>query len=182
MPLGPARRSSEPLPPSPTQVPDCPPVSQDKDGRLGTTVGGYRIDSLIGRGGMSVVYLAEDAHLGRRVALKFLAPELAQDTKFQERFTRESRLAASLEHPNIVTVYEAKEAGGQLYLAMRYVPGTDLKRLIEAEGALDPDRTVSILSQAASALDAAHAEGLIHRDVKPGNILITPRTSAEGRD
>src|SRR5438093_13283474 len=112
MPLGPARRSSEPLPPSPTQVPDCPPVSQDKDARLGTTVGGYRIDSLIGRGGMSVVYLAEDTHLGRRVALKFLPPDLAEDSQFRERFVRESRLAASLEHPNIVTVYDARESDG----------------------------------------------------------------------
>jgi serine/threonine protein kinase len=157
-------------------------MSQDQDARLGSTVGGYRIDSVLGRGGMSVVYLAEDAHLGRRVALKFLAPELAQDSKFQERFVRESRLAASLEHPNIVTVYEAREADGQMYLAMRYVAGTDLKRLIADEGALDPERTISIVSQAASALDAAHAEGLIHRDVKPGNILIAPRPHPGGRD
>jgi serine/threonine-protein kinase len=157
-------------------------VSETTDPRLGASVGGYRIDSLIGRGGMSVVYLAEDTHLGRKVALKFLAPELVLDTKFQERFVRESRLAASLEHPNIVTVYDAREADGQLYLAMRYVAGTDLKRLISAEGALDPARTVSIIFQAASALDAAHGEGLIHRDVKPGNILVTPRSNAAGRD
>jgi YVTN family beta-propeller protein len=159
-----------------------PTVSQTTDPRLGSTLGGYRIDSLIGRGGMSVVYLAEDLHLGRKVALKFLAPELVLDGKFQERFVRESRLAASLEHPNIVTVYDAREADGQLYLAMRYVAGTDLKRLISAEGALDPARTVSIIFQAASALDAAHGEGLIHRDVKPGNILVTPRSNAAGRD
>jgi YVTN family beta-propeller protein len=137
---------------------------------------------MIGRGGMSVVYLAEDAHLGRKVAVKFLAPDLVQDSKFRERFVRESRLAASLEHPNIVTVYEAREADGQLYIAMRYVAGTDLKGLIGQEGALDSERAVSIVSQAASALDAAHAEGLIHRDVKPGNILIAPRTNPEGRD
>src|SRR6266540_3166580 len=109
-------------------------MSQTADPRLGTTVGAYRVDSMIGRGGMSVVYLAEDAHLGRKVALKFLAPELAEDPKFQERFVRESRLAASLEHPNIVTVYEAREADGQMYLAMRYVAGTDLKCLIAQEG------------------------------------------------
>jgi serine/threonine-protein kinase len=157
-------------------------VSQPTDPRIGTTIGGYRIESLIGRGGMSVVYLAEDAHLHRRVALKFLAPELVADEKFQERFVRESRLAASLEHPNIVTVYDAREADGQLYLAMRYVAGTDLKRLIAAEGPFDPARTISIIAQAASALDAANAEGLIHRDVKPGNILIAPRTSPDGRD
>jgi tRNA A-37 threonylcarbamoyl transferase component Bud32 len=157
-------------------------MSQATDPRLGTTLGGYRIDSLIGRGGMSVVYLAEDLHLGRKVALKFLAPELVLDDKFRERFVRESRLAASLEHPNIVTVYDAREADGQLYLAMRYVAGTDLKRLIASEGALDTARAVSILFQAASALDAAHGEGLIHRDVKPGNILIAPRSDATGRD
>jgi streptogramin lyase len=157
-------------------------VSQATDPRLGTNVGGYRIDSMIGRGGMSVVYLAEDVHLGRKVALKFLAPELVLDGKFQERFVRESRLAASLEHPNIVTVFDAREADGQLYLAMRYVAGTDLKRLIAAEGPFDPARTTSIVAQAASALDAAHAEGLIHRDVKPGNILISPRPDPAGRD
>jgi serine/threonine protein kinase len=157
-------------------------MSKAQDTRIGTTVGVYRIDSLIGRGGMSMVYLAEDPHLGRRVALKFLPTELAQDSQFRERFVRESRLAASLEHPNIVTIYEAREADGELYLAMRYIAGTDLKRLIAAEGSLDPERTISILAQAASALDAAHAEGLIHRDVKPGNILITPRTDPNGRD
>src|SRR5438105_13681477 len=104
-------------------------------------VGCYRIESLIGHGVMSVVYLDEDIHLGRRVALKLLAPKLAQDEKFRERFVRESRLAASLEHPNIVTVYEARETDGLLYIAMRYVAGTDLKSLITREGPLDPDRT-----------------------------------------
>jgi serine/threonine-protein kinase len=157
-------------------------MSQSTDPRLGTTLGGYRIDSLIGRGGMSVVYLAEDLHLGRKVALKFLAPELVLDGKFQERFVRESRLAASLEHPNIVTVYDAREADGQLYLAMRYVAGTDLKRLIASDGPFDAGRTISIIAQAASALDAAHAESLIHRDVKPGNILVTPRRDPAARD
>ena len=157
-------------------------MSQITDPRLGTTIGGYRIESLIGRGGMSVVYLAEDLHLGRKVALKLLAPELAADEKFRERFVRESRLAASLEHPNIVTVYEARETDGLLYIAMRYVAGTDLKSLIVREGPLDPERTISIVSQAASALDTAHAEGLIHRDVKPGNVLITPRGGSLATD
>jgi serine/threonine protein kinase len=121
---------------------------------------------------MGVVYLAEDLSLGRKVALKLLAPDLAQDARFRERFVRESRLAASLEHPNIIPIFEAKEARGHLYIAMRLVGGTDLKSLIQQEGSLDLGRTVSILSQVASALDAAHAEGLIHRDVKPANILI----------
>ncbi|HEX9235421.1 MAG TPA: serine/threonine-protein kinase, partial [Actinomycetota bacterium] len=144
------------------------------DPRVGSELAGYRIDQLIGRGGMGVVYLAEDLTLGRKVALKLLAPELAQDPKFRERFVRESRLAASLEHPNIITIYEARERDGLLYISMRYVHGTDLKALIESQGALDPARAISILTQVAGALDTAHAQGLIHRDVKPGNILITP--------
>jgi YVTN family beta-propeller protein len=153
------------------------------DQQVGSTeIAGYRIDSVIGRGGMGVVYLAEDQHLKRKVALKVLAPELAVDGKFRERFVRESQLAASLDHPNIIPIFEAREAGSSLYLAMRYVPGVDLKTLIGQEGPLSPERAIAILRQAASALDAAHAEGLIHRDVKPGNILITPRTESGGTD
>jgi streptogramin lyase/tRNA A-37 threonylcarbamoyl transferase component Bud32 len=152
------------------------------DQQVGTEIPGYRIESLIGRGGMGVVYLAEDLSLKRKVALKVLAPELAQDGKFRERFVRESQLAASLDHPNIIPIFEAREAGPSLYIAMRYVPGLDLKTLIAQEGPLSPQRTISILGQVASALDAAHAEGLIHRDVKPGNILITPRTESGGSD
>jgi DNA-binding beta-propeller fold protein YncE len=150
--------------------------------RLGTELAGYRIESVIGRGGMSVVYLAEETHLERKVALKLLAPELSEDAKFRERFIRESRLAASLEHPNIITVYEAREVEGQLYIAMRYISGGDLKGLIGREGPLDAERAISILTQAASALDAAHAEGLIHRDVKPGNILLNPRSESMGAE
>src|SRR5262245_18939968 len=157
-------------------------MTQTADPRLGTTVGGYRIESLIGRGRMSEGYLAEHLRLERKVALKLIAPDLAEDPKFEERFVRESRLAASLEHPNIVPIYDAAEADGVLFLSMRYVPGGDLRGLLEQQGRLEPDRTVSILAQAASALDAAHAGGLIHRDVKPGNILITPRSDPEGRD
>jgi serine/threonine-protein kinase len=149
------------------------------DPRIGTELGGYRIESLIGRGGMSVVYLAEDLSLRRKVALKLLAPELAEDERFRERFVRESQLAASLDHPNIVPIFEAREHDGALYIAMRYVEGTDLKRLIQAAGPLDPERTVWILSQVASALDAAHARGLVHRDVKPGNILIAAGSGRE---
>jgi YVTN family beta-propeller protein len=156
-------------------------MSRTVDPRPGTIVGGYRIESLIGRGGMSVVYLAEHLRLERKVALKLIAPDLAEDAKFEERFVRESKLAASLEHPNIVPIYDAAEADGVLFLSMRYVPGGDLRTLLQG-GPLDPARTMSILAQTAGALDAAHAEGLIHRDVKPGNILITPRTDPEGRD
>ncbi|HEX9235366.1 MAG TPA: serine/threonine-protein kinase, partial [Actinomycetota bacterium] len=148
--------------------------------RIGSVIAGYRIDSLIGRGGMSVVYLAEDLNLGRKIALKVLAPELAGDARFRERFVRESRLAASLEHPNIIPIHDAREADGVLYIAMRYVEGTDLKGLIKEEGRLDPGRTLSIVGQVAGALDAAHARGLVHRDVKPGNILIARASESGG--
>jgi serine/threonine protein kinase/DNA-binding beta-propeller fold protein YncE len=146
------------------------------DSRIGTTIAGYRIESVLGRGGMGVVYLAEQVALGRKVALKVLAPELAEDPRFRERFLRESRVAASLEDPNILPVYEAGEADGVLFIAMRYVRGTDLRHLIDEHGPLEPARAVAILAQVASALDAAHAEGLIHRDVKPGNVLLVPGT------
>jgi serine/threonine-protein kinase len=143
------------------------------DPRIGTEFAGHRIESVIGRGGASVVYLAEHLRLGRKVALKVLAPHLADDEAFRERFIRESRTAAGLDHPNIVTVYDAGEVEGSLYISMRFVEGSDLGRVLAAEGALEPARTVSILSQVASALDAAHAQGLVHRDVKPANILVT---------
>ena len=151
------------------------------DSRVGTEIAGHRVASVIGRGGMSVVYLAEHLRLRRRVALKILGPELAEDEAFRERFVRESRIAAGLDHPNIVTVYDAGEADGVLYISMRYVEGTDLERLLRTDTRLDPARAISIVSQAAAALDAAHAEGLVHRDVKPGNILLTRdrRTSAD---
>jgi YVTN family beta-propeller protein len=144
------------------------------DPRLGTELAGYRIEELIGRGGMGAVYLAEDVRLGRKVALKLLSPELAEDERFRERFVRESRMAAGLEHPNIVPIYEAGEADGVLFIAMRYIGGTDLKALIRSEGALESARTLSLLGQVADALDAAHARGLVHRDVKPANVLIAP--------
>jgi tRNA A-37 threonylcarbamoyl transferase component Bud32 len=140
--------------------------------RIGSELAGYRIERLLGRGGMSVVYLAEDTRLRRRVALKLLAPELAEDERFRERFLRESRLAASLDHPNVIPIYEAGEAGGVLFIAMRYVEGSDLKRLLEQEGRLEPARAIAILSQVANALDEAHGHGLVHRDVKPGNVLL----------
>jgi serine/threonine protein kinase len=151
--------------------------------RVGTEIGGYRIEALIGRGGMSDVFLAEHPGLpGRKVALKILSPELAEDEAFRERFVRESRLAAALEHPNIVPIYQAGEFEGSLFIVMRYVDGPDLSGLIESEGRLDPQRTLSILSQVAGALDAAHARELVHRDVKPGNVLIAPGKGTGGRD
>jgi DNA-binding beta-propeller fold protein YncE len=139
---------------------------------VGTTVSGYRVEALIGRGGMGAVYRAADERLGRKVALKVIAPELAQDERFRERFLRESRIAASLDHPHVIPIYQAGEEQGLLFLAMRYVEGTDLARLVAEEGALDPRRALDILSQIAEALDVAHEKGLVHRDVKPSNVLI----------
>ena len=148
----------------------------------GTEFAGYRIQSVLGRGGMSVVYLAQHLGLERMVALKVLAPQLAEDERFRERFVRESRIAAGMEHPNIVPIYEAGEAGGLLFIAMRYVPGADLGKLIRRDGGLDAARSLWILREVASALDAAHARGLVHRDVKPGNILVVDGEGSEGRD
>jgi ABC-type branched-subunit amino acid transport system substrate-binding protein/DNA-binding beta-propeller fold protein YncE len=138
----------------------------------GSTFGGYRVESLLGRGGMGVVYRATDLSLGRPVALKLIAPELAQDERFRARFLREQRLAAALDHPNVVPIHEAGEQKGQLYLAMRYVEGIDLKTLLARDGKLSPERALAVLAQIAGALDAAHRRGLVHRDVKPGNVLL----------
>jgi serine/threonine protein kinase len=140
--------------------------------RPGAEVAGHRLERVIAAGGMSVVYLAEHLQLQRKVAFKVLSPHLAEDEAFRDRFIRESRTAAALDHPNIVTIYDAGEREGRLYISMRYVEGSDLRKVLTAGGALDPWRALSILSQVGSALDAAHAEGLVHRDVKPGNILL----------
>jgi YVTN family beta-propeller protein len=161
------------------------------DFQTGQRFGAYILGDLLGRGGMGVVYEAQHVHLGRKVALKLLAPEWGQSDDFRARFLRESRLAATLEHPGIVTVYDAGEVDGVLYLAMRFVPGTDLAALLAQRVLLPPGETLSIVGQVASALDAAHAAGLVHRDVKPANVMIegdrsyltdfglTKRTTAE---
>jgi serine/threonine protein kinase len=142
------------------------------DPHVGRTVAGYRIEELIGRGGMGLVYRAEHLTLGRRAAIKIIAPEHADAAGFRERFAREARSAAALQHPNVVTVYDAGEDDGLLYMALRYVDGSDLAALLHAQGRLAPDRALAVCGQVGAALDDAHAQGLIHRDVKPANVLI----------
>ncbi|WP_204283353.1 serine/threonine-protein kinase [Microbispora amethystogenes] len=140
---------------------------------IGRRLGDYTIEAIVGRGGMATVYRARDQRLGRAVALKVLAPQLAQDDRFRDRFVRESRLVASIDHPNIIPVYEAGERDELLFIAMRYVEGSDMRKLVQSEGPLPVGRANPLFAQIASALDAAHANGLVHRDVKPANILVT---------
>jgi serine/threonine protein kinase len=160
---------------------ECYNRAMQADPRIGTDLAGHRIEAVIGRGPMAVVYLARHLRLGRRVALKVLDPALANDEAFRERFIHESRIAAGIEHPNIVTVYDAGEVDGLLYVSMRYVEGTDLERLLESRGRLRPEVASLIVSQAAAALDAAHAEGLIHGGVRPAVILLERGPGAAGR-
>jgi serine/threonine-protein kinase len=147
------------------------------DQHVGRVVAGYRIEEKIGRGGMGVVYRAEHLNLRRRAAIKIIAPDLAEASGFRERFNREARIAAALQHPNIVTVYDAGEEDGLLYLAMQYIEGSDLSAVLRAQGRLRPYRALDVCRQVAAALDAAHGQGLIHRDVKPANVLIEGRTA-----
>ncbi len=139
---------------------------------VGTDFAGYRLRAVLGRGGMSIVYQAENPRLGNLIALKVLAPELADDQVFRTRFRDESQIAASLNHPHVIPIHDFGASDGLLYIAMRYVAGTDLRHLIASQGLLAPHAAVHLLGQAARALDAAHRRGLVHRDVKPGNLLI----------
>ncbi len=138
----------------------------------GTEFAGHRIEALLGQGGMGLVYRATQLSLERPVALKLIVPEYAGDILFRERFKREARLAARIDHPNALPVFEAGEADGMLFLTMRYVDGTDLEAMIAGEGALSPELAATIIGQVGAALDAAHAVGLVHRDVKPANVLV----------
>lgn len=145
------------------------------DLEVGSVLGGLRIDAVAGQGGMGVVYRATQLALNRAVAVKVVAPALADDPEFRERFKRESELAASIDHPHVVPVLHAGEEDGRLYVAMRYVEGTDLRQMIVRDGRIAPALAATIVDQVAGALDAAHARGLVHRDVKPANILVAER-------
>ncbi|HEY5941499.1 MAG TPA: serine/threonine-protein kinase [Solirubrobacterales bacterium] len=145
----------------------------------GDEFAGYRIESRLGRGGMGILYLAMEPGLERRVALKLIAPEAAAEEVFARRFAEESRIAASIEHPNVVPIYAAGEADGVPWIAMRYVPGSDLGRWITREGRLDPTQAVALVAQVGNGLDAIHAAGLVHRDVKPANVLLSGDPGSE---
>jgi DNA-binding beta-propeller fold protein YncE/tRNA A-37 threonylcarbamoyl transferase component Bud32 len=149
---------------------------------VGSQIAGYRLEEQIGRGGMAVVFRAYDARLDRHVALKILSPRLALDDAFRHRFIRESRAAAAVDHPNIIPVFDAGETSGVLFIAMRFVHGRDLRTLLDRTGPLPPARASDIITQVASALDAAHARGLVHRDVKPANMLLDEDAGGERRD
>lgn len=146
---------------------------------IGSTLGGYRIEGIIAQGGMGVVYRATQLRLDRTVALKVITPALANDPSFRDRFDRESTVTASIDHPHVVPVHEANEVDGLLYIVMRYVEGQDLGSVISDSGRLDPARAARLTAQVGAALDAAHLRGMVHRDVKPGNILVSGRPPEE---
>ncbi|HXR31045.1 MAG TPA: serine/threonine-protein kinase, partial [Solirubrobacterales bacterium] len=145
----------------------------------GDRFAGYRIERRLGRGGMGVLYLAIEPGLDRHVALKLIAPEAAADEVFARRFAEESKIAASIEHPNVVPIYAAGKEGGVPFIAMRYVAGADLARRLAREGRLAPALAVELIAQIGNGLDAIHAAGLVHRDVKPANVLLAAGGAVE---
>ncbi|CAM5343177.1 hypothetical protein SAVIM338S_01091 [Streptomyces avidinii] len=160
-------------------APDPEPVRGRASDLRGRRIAGYVVEDEIGRGGMAVVYRAHDVRLDRTVALKLLAPELARNDTFRQRFAHESKVAAAIDHPHIVPVFEAGETDGLLYIAMRYVAGEDLRAMLDRTGPMPVETAARIAGQVASALDAAHDHDLVHRDVKPGNILVAQGTDDE---
>ncbi|MCL8010684.1 serine/threonine-protein kinase [Streptomyces sp. AS02] len=148
-------------------------------GLIGAQIAGYQVECELGRGGMAVVYRARDLRLERTVALKLLTPDMVRNDTFRRRFAHEQRVAAALDHPHVVPIFEAGETDGVLYIAMRYVPGLDLRALLDREGPLQVDTALRIAAQVASALDAAHEHDLVHRDVKPGNVLLARGTDSD---
>jgi serine/threonine protein kinase len=161
---------------------DPAPTARSAASLVGSEFAGYRVEAIVARGGMGVVYRAEHLRLQRKVALKLLSPELAMDAEFRRRFETESRLAAAIDHPNIIPLYDAGIEDGSLFLAMRFVDGLDLRAVLEQDGPLELDRAVSIVGQVGAALDAAHRRGLVHRDVKPANVLLASGAGAEASD
>jgi serine/threonine protein kinase len=154
----------------------------ETDPVVGSEVAGYSVESVLGRGGMGVVYLARQRSPDRKVALKLIAPAFAGDEAFRRRFLRESAAAAAIDHPHIRPVYDAGESEGVLFLAMRLVDGEDLREILRASERLESERVLAIVGQIGGALDAAHARGLVHRDVKPGNILVERQREVDGTD
>ena len=140
----------------------------------GDEIGGYQIESIAGRGGMGLVYRASQRRPERTVALKVVVPELAADPAFRARFDHESNVAAQIEHPNVIPVYEVGEEDGLLYITMRFVQGVDLGGVLAESGRLEPGRATRLVAQVGDAVEAAHARGLVHRDIKPGNVLVDP--------
>jgi serine/threonine protein kinase len=154
----------------------------DPDRIVGTDVAGYAVESVLGSGAMGVVYVARQRSPERRVALKLITPAFANDEVFRRRFLREATAAAAIEHPHILPVYAAGESNGTLFMAMRLIDGRDLREILRGSSGLPLDRIERIVGQVGGALDAAHARGLIHRDVKPGNVLVTEQLDAEDGD